>query len=87
MSDIYRFMCFLMVFIYIETRHMVLYQSQKLLKGRYAILDIELVYAFEGLSKMFEKTFLTQWRFTKISYALGLFTLTKVRYGFIHTMT
>ena len=75
-----------MVFIYIETRHMVLYQSQKLLKGRYAILYIELIYAFEGLSKTFEKTFLTNRRFTKISSTLDLFTLKKGKYGFIHTI-
>ena len=65
---------------------MVLYQSQKMVRGRYAILYIELIYAFEGLSKTFEKTFLTNRRFTKISSTLDLFTLKKGKYGFIHTI-
>ena len=57
-----------------------------MVRGRYAILYIELIYAFEGLSKTFEKTFLTNRRFTKISSTLDLFTLKKGKYGFIHTI-
>ena len=50
-------MLFVYTAVFVVSNHMVLDQLQKMLKGRYAILDIEHVYAFEGLSNMLEKTF------------------------------
>ena len=82
---------FLMLFVYttafVVSNHMVLDQLWKMLRGRYAILDIEHVCAFEGLSNMLEKTFCSKRRFTMISPSLDLFTLKKGIYGFIHIKT